>query len=322
MLLLGDGDHEARRGAQCPCDILDGVGAPLDDVHFLTRELAHDGVDSDALVAYAGADGVHVGVFGVDGEFGAETAFAHNGHNLDESRFDFGHFDFKETSHETCGTSGHDDLSGAAGIAYLFDVDLDYVADVVGFAAHLVVLHHNAFHLGAADFDVNGGALFATDDGVQDFTLTFAHLVEHELLAGVVDTLHNDLFCGLSGDTRKLLGRDVLDNDVTLFVGVLDFARFFEGNLRILVLDFRDHEPVSIDLDGLLFLVQADGDIPAFAVFLLVGGRKSRFEGFDEKFLGKFTAAFEFVECLKELFVDHFFLLKPDVRLYFGFVVS
>jgi hypothetical protein len=72
------------------------VRVPGDDVDRFAAELAHHRLDARPLEADAGADRIHVGVGGGDGDLGAVTGLAGAGLDADDAFVDLGHLHLEQ----------------------------------------------------------------------------------------------------------------------------------------------------------------------------------------------------------------------------------
>ncbi len=82
-LLLVDKDAGDLGGRQGVGDVDGRIGIPQDDVDALATELAHDGANTAALGADAGANGIQTIVERVDGDLGALAGLAGDRLDLD-----------------------------------------------------------------------------------------------------------------------------------------------------------------------------------------------------------------------------------------------
>ena len=129
-----NGGGRKRRG-----NIGGGVIAVIDDIDLFAAQLLHDGIDTGALGADAGADGIHILIPAGNGQLAAGARLAGDGTDLDRAVVNFGHFKLEKAlrvfpvSPEgltciDCGasTGGFTDVLLKNGAAKVYAVDVGY----------------------------------------------------------------------------------------------------------------------------------------------------------------------------------------------------
>src|SRR5690606_32585785 len=150
-LLLVDDDAADRRRLQRVDDEGGKVLAPGDDVDLLALQLLHDGLDTAALHADAGADRIDRAVMADHADLGPAARIAGGGLDLDDAVIDFGDFLREQLLHEVGMRAAEEDLRAAILAPHRQDQRADAIADAQHLARDLLVAADDA--LGAAEID-------------------------------------------------------------------------------------------------------------------------------------------------------------------------
>src|SRR5690606_5015605 len=220
-------------------DHLLGVGKVVDDVDLLAMELAHDGFDTCAAGADAGADGGNLRVGPGHGDLGAMAGLAGEGLDLDGAVGDFGDLDLEEAADKLLTGAAEDEL-GAAGSALDGEQDAaDAVAGLVFLAGRLLLAGENGFGLAEVDEDIV--ALLTAHGAGDDVADHVLEVVVNAVLLELTQLLHHGLTRGLRGDAAEGGGVDFLFHDRAELSGGINGLRLLDVDLRLGVADRIDH---------------------------------------------------------------------------------
>src|SRR4029077_15727195 len=142
---IGDLHASDFRGAQRFLRERDGLFAIRNDVDFFAAQFADDGLNTHALHADAGTDGINILIAAEHGNFCAFAGLASGGANLHRTVVNLGNFHFKQALHQGCIGTGHDDLRTLGGAIDHTNHDAKAFADVISFELGLLALGQTRF---------------------------------------------------------------------------------------------------------------------------------------------------------------------------------
>ena len=273
-------------------------------------ELFHNGIDTAASGAHAGAHGVDALHSGPDGHLGAGAGLPGDVADLHLALGDFRGLQLEQTAHQVGVRPGYLHQGAPVALAHIQHIDLEDLALGIGLAGDLlpgtehglggiIALAHLQQHIAGGRHSAEHGS------GHELLGLIGVTLIHHAPL-GFPDALDDHLLGGLGGNAAELL---VIHGDADLIarLGVcLVAAGSVNGDLQSQVLQLVLRHSGLHQMDAQAVLVQIDdhivgGHIPVVLPVLPVGIGQSLLQPLDHVVNGNALDLFQLPQACKNL---------------------
>ena len=237
-------------------------------------KLFHNGIDTAASGAHAGAHGVDALHSGPDGHLGAGAGLPGNVANLHLTLGDFRGLQLEQTAHQVGVRPGYLHQGAPVALAHIQHIDLENLALGIGFAGDLlpgaehglggiVALAHLQQHIAGGRHGAEHGS------GHELLGLIGVALIHHAPL-GFPDALDDHLLGGLGGNAAKLL---VIHRDADLIarLGIcLIAAGSVNGDFQSQILQILFRHGGFHQMDAQAVLVQIDDHIVGGQILVIL----------------------------------------------------
>ena len=307
--VLGHGHADDVRRCQSGGHELRPILAEGHDVDLLTVQLLHNGVHALAAGAYAGADGIHVFIGGINSHLRAAAGLAGDGADLHRAVENFRHFQLKQALDQPRVRAGNEHLRAAAAAAHFHQIHLQHLPLVVFLAHHLLAQReHSVGGVGAGAQTHGGvaGALVNAQHGAgEDLVLLGVKLVIDHAVLGLPQPLNDDLLAVAGGDAAEVHVLHGEAHGVAHMVLGGDGLGLLGGDFGGGVLHLLHHGLLHKHLQVVLFLVHVHHHVFHVLVVALIGGGESLHDLFQHKILGDAPLLLQQLQSGKDFFTFH-----------------